>query len=143
MVDDATVVQNAYFAGVFDASGQMIIMMGSRGRPTPLIELRRATPELLEAIKQRFGGKVVWYEKGGWYYWKRTGKNAKAVVRQIRPFLIAKAKIANRMLRVSCRNRGGPLVRRRGSISEALASPLTGIQADAARKMRAAQERAG
>lgn len=111
-----------YLAGILDSTGQMLIIEANKSRnASPIVEVRRSEPELLNALAQALGGRVVWYEKRRWFYWKLVGKKAQAALRMVRPYLIVKARQADRLLLVDCNRRGGTAVPVKGSISQDLA----------------------
>lgn len=106
--------EKIYLAGVFDSSGTInIIRAGRFGNPMPLIELRRDSRELLDVVAGICGGTVINYSARRWWYWKRVGRPAQAIIRDILPYMHVRKVDASRALLIKVgvpgRQRRAPL----------------------------------
>ncbi|MGE5522590.1 MAG: hypothetical protein ACM3SS_02665 [Rhodospirillaceae bacterium] len=88
----------AYFAGVFDAAG-VLDLKDDHGNPKPRLELRSTDQTLLRELSAAFGGNITMACKRDMLYrWKRDGRPAQHIIRQLQPFLRRKRMEAQRVM---------------------------------------------
>jgi hypothetical protein len=85
----------SYLAGILDASGYMGLKV-SRQRTHPVIEI---TGPAAEMFATKFGGNRL--------YWSRSCAEAQRVLKQLRPYMILRAGLADRLLLWKPMRRGG------------------------------------
>ena len=91
----------AYFAGILDVKGSLIIKRGQSGMPRIVVSIYSRTPEVPLLFSERFGGPVV-----AKYKWHLFGQAAKDCVAQLRPYMVARTKLADDFLSIATPGRG-------------------------------------
>ena len=96
MVSDTEI---AYSAGMLDGEGSIALTRNHPSRwPSPQVSVSTTDAEVLEWLKQRFGGVIVHkrtyapHHKAA-YDWKLTDRKALAFLTQVRQFLVIERKI--------------------------------------------------
>ena len=97
MVSDA---EAAYAAGILDGEGSIALTRNRRVRwPSPQVAVATTDRELVEWLRQRFGGVIVRKrtyqpQHSPSYDWKLTDRRALKFLERIRPFLVIHRKRA-------------------------------------------------
>jgi len=96
-------LKDAYFAGLLDGEGLINIYPSGRNRNLrPAVRINMTSKATIEAIASYFGGSVlkkkVYGNSQSQYHWGVTYQRAIEVIKRVRPYLITKANLADKVL---------------------------------------------
>lgn len=102
MMDEC--LRDAYFAGLLDGEGNFgIYVQRKTGVMRPVVKINMTCKDTIQAIADHFGGNA--YPKKQYtpnaspqWHWCVTFHKAVAVIKRIRPYLITKADMADKIL---------------------------------------------
>jgi hypothetical protein len=103
----------AYFAGLIDGEG--CIGIYSRGKAqsrSPYLDVKMTCEKTVRSLHEFFGVGSVGFRKSlmvnrkDQWAWKITGKKAQVIIRQIQPFMLTKAEIAEEVLKFEVGTQG-------------------------------------
>lgn len=94
---------NAYFAGLIDGEGTVNVYPHKNGlKQRPVIKVDMTSEKAVSALHRQFGGtfmkKKVYNGNKPQFRWEVTFHKAVDVAREIRPYLIEKAELADKII---------------------------------------------
>lgn len=96
-------LKDAYFAGLLDGEGTINIYPDKvNGNLRPVVKINMTSKKTIDAIANYFGGNVLHKKVYGnskpQYHWIVTYRKAMQVIERIKPYLITKADLADKVL---------------------------------------------